>query len=105
MYAFRTVNLSLIVALAFSITGCSGGNVGQVEGTITLDGQPVQYARVSFVPSDLSTGPAARCENTDENGVGPISRQSERLLCLVGLTFAKRSAPRIRLVPPPIRPL
>ena len=65
MYAIRTAKISLIITLAFSITGCSGGNVGQVEGTVTLDGKPVEGARISFSPQ---VGPAAMCENTDENG-------------------------------------
>ncbi len=65
MHAFRMVNISLVVALAFALTGCGSGTVGQVEGIITLDGQPVPNARVSFTPQ---VGKSSMCENTDAEG-------------------------------------
>ena len=44
--------LPLFILLLFSV-GCGGGsNIGQVEGFVTLDGEPVTRAMVSFHPTD-----------------------------------------------------
>ena len=66
MQAIQTAKISLVMALAVVFTGCFSGNVGQVEGTLTLDGKPIPNARISFSPVD--GGRASMCENTDENG-------------------------------------
>lgn len=64
MYAIRMVKISLILALTFSITGCPRSNVGHVEGIVTLDGEPVPWARVNF----LSSAGQSAFGETDENG-------------------------------------
>jgi len=58
------LQFSLVLTLAaIGVSGCSGGNKGParapVQGTITLDGQPLQNALVRFVPQAPTTGPAA----------------------------------------------
>lgn len=49
----RTFVLAL---LATAIAGCCGGGptLGRVEGTVTLDGQPLPNAKVEFQPSNNS---------------------------------------------------
>ena len=36
------------------LSGCAGGdsNVGQVTGTVTIDGEPINYASVTFMPTE-----------------------------------------------------
>lgn len=50
-----------------SLSGCFGGNsdVGSVTGTITIDGEPINYAKVTFMP----TQGRASVGLTDANGV------------------------------------
>ncbi len=43
------------LALVF-IGGCGGGDLAQVSGTVTLDGQPLEGAQVSFWPLDAEAG-------------------------------------------------
>lgn len=45
--------------------GCGGGQESSVTGTVTLDGQPLAGANVSFIPADR--GPLAYA-STDANG-------------------------------------
>jgi len=47
------ITLSLMVCLAVSLTGCgsSGPTLAEVSGTITLNGQPLPDAMVSFYPT------------------------------------------------------
>ena len=48
-------------------SGCFGGNsdLGSVTGTITIDGEPISYANVTFMPVQGR----ASIGRTDENGV------------------------------------
>ena len=49
---FRYVQVSLCALLVF-ICGCSNsGNIGAVEGTVTVDGVPADRATVSFYPTE-----------------------------------------------------
>ena len=49
-----------------SISGCGGNSdLGSVTGTVTVDGEPINYAFVTFMPT---TGRAS-IGNTDSNGV------------------------------------
>jgi len=51
----KQVALILVVIVGlFSLTGCGTGGpaLGQVEGTVTLDGVPLPGARVIFTPVD-----------------------------------------------------
>ena len=40
----------MVVVLAASTTGCGNRGLGQVSGTVTLDGAPVADATVMFTP-------------------------------------------------------
>jgi len=45
----RSLALTLVLGAAVFACGC-GGRVTTVEGTVTLDGKPVEGATVSFIP-------------------------------------------------------
>ena len=52
VYRFQLLQLPLFILLLLSV-GCGGdSNIGQVEGVVTLDGEPVTRAMVSFHPTD-----------------------------------------------------
>ena len=52
VYRFQFLLLSLCMLLLLSV-GCGGdSNVGQVEGVVRFDGDPVTRAMVSFYPAD-----------------------------------------------------
>ena len=52
VYRFQFLLLSLCMLLLLSV-GCGGdSNVGQVEGVVRFDGEPVTRAMVSFYPAD-----------------------------------------------------
>jgi len=57
----------LVTALVVGTEGCGPGGpaVGQVEGTVTLDGEPVAGAIVTFVPVEGGRNSMAE---TDESG-------------------------------------
>jgi len=51
-----------VVIAALAMTGCSDPNTqkrGEVTGTVTLDGQPVEDAAISFFPVGSTSGPSA----------------------------------------------
>ncbi len=52
----RFARLSMVCTLAFvcvSIGGCSGGSTtGTVNGTVTLDGEPLKEGLVQLIPTD-----------------------------------------------------
>ncbi len=57
MNRVRTFGLALLIgAITFSSIGCGGGgpddkpDMGQVTGTITMDGKPLADATVTFIP-------------------------------------------------------
>lgn len=63
----RTVSFVVALALVTTFCGCGGpGNVGTVTGTVTLDGQPLPDALVTFTPTGEGSPSAGR---TDSNGV------------------------------------
>lgn len=66
MHRFQFLQLSLSVLL-LCYCGCSGSpkNVAAVEGTVTLDGEPLVNADISFFPE---SGARASVGTTDENG-------------------------------------
>ncbi|MCA9131094.1 MAG: carboxypeptidase regulatory-like domain-containing protein [Planctomycetales bacterium] len=54
-----------LLAIAVTTIGCGSGDIGYVEGTVKLDGQPLPNAMLEFYPQDkggLSSG------RTDANG-------------------------------------
>lgn len=54
--------------------GCSGSNIGQVTGTITLDGKPMQDVAVNFTPLNAVDGQAPGSSGmTDSNGKYSLS--------------------------------
>jgi hypothetical protein len=54
-----------ILVVAVGLSGCGGG-LASVEGVVTLDGQPVEGASVSFAPQDDTGKPASGA--TDAQG-------------------------------------
>lgn len=52
------------------LVGCgnSGPPLGLVEGTITLDGQPVEEAMVTFEPMNVGDSPSYSHQKTDAQG-------------------------------------
>jgi hypothetical protein len=44
-----------------SMVGCFGSSSGEVHGTVTLDGKPVEKGTIEFVPQD-GQGPTAGAE-------------------------------------------
>lgn len=63
----RIVQGFCLPLLMLAVLGCgsSGPRLGQVEGTITLDGQPLPEALVTFYPKDGRPSSGV----TDSNGV------------------------------------
>jgi hypothetical protein len=62
--------LTFILFLLPLLLGCSGGagfRVEAVEGTVTLDGVPIEGATLTFVPTDSGTGKSAYAR-TNTNG-------------------------------------
>jgi hypothetical protein len=59
-----------VLLLLFIVIGCSDGSfrVEVVEGTVTLDGTPVEDATLTFVPSDANIGKSAYAR-TDTQGM------------------------------------
>ena len=54
--------------------GCGGSNIGQVTGTITLDGKPMQDVAVNFTPLNAVDGQAPGSSGmTDSNGKYSLS--------------------------------
>ncbi|WP_146119113.1 carboxypeptidase-like regulatory domain-containing protein [Blastopirellula marina] len=64
----KPFSLSLMVLATLAVAGCgqqSYGDLGLVTGTVTMDGQPVKEAMVTFTPSD---GGRPSRGVTDESG-------------------------------------
>ena len=57
----QKIQLSAILLLTFTFVGCGpqGLNTCYVEGVITLDGQPLDGALVTFFPADTTEGKVA----------------------------------------------
>ena len=52
VYRFQFLQLTLCILLLFCV-GCGGdSSIGQVEGVVTFDGEPIDRAKVSFYPTD-----------------------------------------------------
>lgn len=65
MFSKLRISLLIIVLVSLTTVGCgSSGDVGYVYGVVTLNGEPLPHATVSFYP----TGARASVGRTDENG-------------------------------------
>ncbi len=73
-------NKTIVTLIAiFALVGCSGGaedipDLGQVTGTITLDGKPVEGANVTFTP------PAAGKKSRGKSSIGTTDAQGKYTL-------------------------
>jgi hypothetical protein len=60
MTPLRFVRGFVVPLIALLPIGCSGDNSrAAVSGQVTLDGQPVEQGRITFVPLDVTAGPTA----------------------------------------------
>ncbi|QDU77957.1 hypothetical protein Pan97_50360 [Bremerella volcania] len=57
--------MSICLGLGTALLGCSGNGMLPVEGTVTLDGQPLDGAAISFVPAE---GGRPSTGQTDDQG-------------------------------------
>lgn len=58
-------NCQILLLLSVGLAGCSSSDIGKVTGTVTLDGKPLEYAKLEFFPQPaggLSSG------RTDKDG-------------------------------------
>jgi hypothetical protein len=67
---------AVAILLAASATGCFGPNAASVSGTVTLDGQALATANVSFYP-DGGSGGAPAYGQSDANGRYSLSTGSD----------------------------
>ena len=63
------------LAMALVALGCGKGNLVPVKGVVTLDGQPLEGASVTFVPEENGGFPAGG--RTDANGAFHLSTYSD----------------------------
>ena len=65
-----TINQTITVTLSMLLlVGCSGGGPddrGEVRGTVSLDGQPIEKGSIVFEPTDGNSGPMSGA--TIQNG-------------------------------------
>jgi len=55
----RLALLACLPAVALLAAGCSDGTSATLDGTVTLDGEPLKEGVVRFIPVDTSTGGTA----------------------------------------------
>jgi hypothetical protein len=48
----RTTWAVLVAATVLTVAGCGGRTTGEVSGTVTFDGKPVEAGGITFVPVD-----------------------------------------------------
>ena len=74
----RSLGFAFVALVAISLlSGCSGGKVSSVHGTVTLDGKPLSDATVLFVPrGNVKSGNSATTDASgkfellpDQNGI------------------------------------
>nr|MCH9791837.1 carboxypeptidase-like regulatory domain-containing protein [Planctomycetota bacterium] len=73
------------VILCLTLSGCSGAendqpDLGLVNGVVTLDGQPLSGASISFLPDSGRTASA----RTDANGYYELTYIRDTLGCKLG---------------------
>lgn len=79
-------SILLLCALSISLTGCGGGGpdtpaLGSVNGTVTLDGQPLAEVMVMFQPK---AGGRASMGKTDSGGQYTLNFNSETPGAIIG---------------------
>lgn len=70
--------------LLLGYCGCgsgAGGNIGTVEGTVTLDGNPVEEATVRFYPTSGERGASGK---TDRNGHFELRYTRDTMGAIIG---------------------
>jgi len=60
------LSLGLLFVASLVVAGCSG-SAGKITGSVTLDGQPLTQAMLSFAPADKTTK-GNNVAETDEEG-------------------------------------
>lgn len=68
---------AMSAAAAIMLTGCGGGNVAEVTGTVTLDGQPLPNAVVEFSPATEGQGTPSY-GRTDASGTFTLQYTSDQ---------------------------
>ena len=82
MIQYRNFLLSLsILLLCFCGCPSSGGNIGWVEGVVTLDGEPVEGATVRFYPAGGERGSSGK---TDGNGYYELRQTRSQQGAIIG---------------------
>lgn len=78
----RSVALAMVVGL--SLAGCGGSSegpeLGQVSGTVTLDGQPLEGAEIQFQPAEDRPSRG----QTDSSGFYRLSFTGNRMGAVLG---------------------
>lgn len=59
----RLCSLSVFIVIVITFSGCGGGREASVQGTVTLDGQPLDHGNVSFIPVPQGAGAHATIES------------------------------------------
>ncbi|WP_145111493.1 hypothetical protein [Botrimarina mediterranea] len=73
-----TVQRFLGAALLSAIIGCGGSPVRQIQGVVTLDGQPLESGEIQFTPTAGSVGPTAGSSISNGKYVVPAVEQGVR---------------------------
>ena len=63
----------VVASLAIGCGGSNGIERAAVEGTVTVDGQPLTEGTITFLPSESTKGPLARCTINDGKFGLPVS--------------------------------
>jgi len=67
----KTMFACVMLAMALLLSGCGGNTMKglvNVEGTVTLDGNPLPEGTVTFMPVDVSNGGSPSSGKIDSNG-------------------------------------
>jgi hypothetical protein len=80
---FKSWKLMAVLLLAVAVSGCGGSDIelGEVTGTVYLDGKPLPRAAVVFVPTKPGRSAIG---GTDENGVYEMKYTPTAIGSLVG---------------------
>jgi hypothetical protein len=93
----------LLIALTVAAAGCAGGDRVGLAGRITLDGQPVEYGAILFIPTEGTLSPTAGSEVVD--GEYEVSRDKGPKIGVFRVEIrSQRKSGRKVQAPPPARP-